>query len=60
MHQDTKNFLDITAIDTGNQLQVAVELALHDHAVYDFRVNGIPLRSTTGVVCVDLLSTIEI
>jgi hypothetical protein len=59
MHQDTKSFSDITAIDTRNQLQVAVELAVHDHAVYSFRVNGIPLRSANGVVCVDLLSTIE-
>lgn len=59
MPQDTKNFLDITAIDTANQLWVAIELAVHDHAVYSFHVNGIPLRSTTGVICVDLLSTIE-
>jgi hypothetical protein len=59
MPQDTKSFLDITAIDTDNQLQVAIELAVHDHAVYNFCVNGIPLRSANSVVCVDLLSTIQ-
>lgn len=59
MPQNTKSFLDITAIDTADQLQVAVELAVHDHAVYNFFVNGIPVRSTNSVVCVDLLSTIQ-
>ena len=58
MPQNTKSFLDITAIDTANQLQVAIELAVHD-ADYNFRVNGISVRSTNSVVCVDLLSTIQ-
>ena len=59
MPQNTKSFLDITAIDTADQLQVAIELAVHDHAVYNFSVNGIPVRSKNSVVCVDLLSTIQ-
>ena len=59
MPQGTKNFLDITAIDTADQLQVAIELAVHDRAVYNFFVNGIPVRSKNSVICVDLLSTIQ-
>lgn len=59
MPQNTKSFSDITAIDTDNQLQVAVELAVHDNAVYYFFVNGVPVWSKNSVVYVDLLSTIQ-
>jgi len=40
-------------------LQVAIELAVHDHADYNFSVNGISVRAKNSVVCIDLLSTIQ-
>lgn len=59
MLHNTKNFLDITAIDTADQLVVSVELILHDHAIYDFTVNGISMMDTTVTFKFDLLSAMH-
>ena len=51
-----KNFSEVTAIDTANQLLVQVELVEHDNPVYSFTVNGIPV---TNAITLDLLSPIH-
>jgi len=39
MHQDMKNFYDITAIDVCNQLKVEIKLIEHEQPEYYFTVN---------------------
>jgi hypothetical protein len=39
-----KNFSDITAIDTSNQLEVEIELIEHNNPEYTFTVNSLPVR----------------
>jgi hypothetical protein len=51
-----KNFSEVTAIDTANQLMVSIELIEHDNPVYSFTVNGIPVTDT---ITLDLLSPIH-
>ena len=45
MHPDMKNFLDITAIDLNNLLEVEIELIEHNSPVYTFTVNNLPATS---------------
>ena len=45
MHQDMKNFYEITVIDTHNQLEVEIELIAHDNPEYTFTVNNLPVVS---------------
>lgn len=40
-----KNFLDITAIDLNNQLEIKIDLIEHNDPDFVFTVNGIPYRS---------------
>jgi hypothetical protein len=40
MHQDMKNFLDITAINTSNLLEVYIEIIEHNDAIYEFFINN--------------------
>jgi hypothetical protein len=44
MHQDMKNFLDITAIDINNQIEVEIELIGHHSPDYTFTVNDLPVQ----------------
>jgi len=46
MHQDMKNFLDITDIDTANQIEVKIHLVEHHNPKYHFTVNNQPVKST--------------
>lgn len=39
-----KNFLDITAIDISNQLEVEIELVEHNNPTYSFTVNNLPVQ----------------
>jgi hypothetical protein len=39
-----KNFSDITAIDTSDQLEVEIELIGHNNAEYTFTVNDLPAK----------------
>jgi len=39
-----KNFLDITAIDTCDQLEVEIELIGHNNSEYTFTVNNLPAK----------------
>jgi hypothetical protein len=39
-----KNFLDITAIDINNQLEVEIELIEHNDPEYSFTVNNLPVQ----------------
>jgi len=39
-----KNFLDITAIDISNQLEVEIELIEHNNPKYTFTVNDLPVQ----------------
>ena len=51
-----KNFSEVTAISTADQLLVKIELIEHDNPVYSFTVNGIPAADT---ITVDLLEPIH-
>lgn len=43
MPQGMKNFLDITAIDINNQLEVKIDLVEHHNPTYIFTVNNSPV-----------------
>ncbi|MEN9828292.1 MAG: hypothetical protein RJA11_908 [Bacteroidota bacterium] len=45
MRQITKNFSDITAIDTNNLLQVEITVIEHNNPAYCFTVNDLPMKS---------------
>lgn len=45
MHPITKNFSDITAIDTNNLLQVEIALIEHNNPTYCFTVNDLSMKS---------------
>ena len=46
MHQDMKNFYEVTVIDVNDQLQVEIELIKHNDPDFTFTVNGTPYQST--------------
>lgn len=51
-----KNFLDITAIDINNQLEVKIELVEHNKPEYSFTVNHVPMQ---GVMYFGLLDELN-
>lgn len=57
-YQDMKNFLNITAIDTSQLLEIYVELKEHNIPQYNFTVNDTPVINQT-VHRVDLLQPIK-
>jgi hypothetical protein len=60
MHQGTKTFSDITAIDTSNLLEVYIELREHNDADYVFSINDKPLSATSGLYKFDLLTAVNL
>ena len=40
-----KSFLDITAIDINDQLEVEIELIEHHDPIFTFTVNGLPFKT---------------
>ena len=54
MHQDMKNFYEVTDIDTSNQLRVDVVLIQHHNAKYVFTVNNAQIINK-GTLLFDLL-----
>lgn len=59
MHPTMNNFLDLTAINTSNQLEVIVELALHNNPEYIFSVNDIAVTETNATLYFDLLDNLK-
>jgi hypothetical protein len=60
MHQDMKNFLDITAINTSNLLEVYIEIIEHNDAIYEFFINNEPVVTKKGSLKFDLLAKIDL
>jgi hypothetical protein len=48
MHPDMNNFLDITAIDTADQLAVRLHIVRHGNPYCHFRINNVDLYTGAG------------
>jgi hypothetical protein len=53
MYQDMKNFLDFTAIDLKDQIEVKIELIEHHNPVYTFTVNDLPVSDVLRIGLLD-------
>lgn len=60
MHQDSKTFSDLTAIDTRIVLELQIEIATYGDPQYAITINGIEMRGEVILYRCGLFDPIEI
>jgi len=60
MHQDIKNFSNVLDIETRDQLQVQLVIAVHGNIHYRMRLNGHLITDLDTTYSIDLFSPINL